>query len=111
MSPILPLRRRRFETDRQGRNCIIDVSIEQTFDTLMYPPDGIKSVYKILRETSRESGDYEIIYLIDNHEPHGYHSHPKLPENHNIRTIIHVSTWKEAWDIFDKKRKEILNEA
>lgn len=110
MNPKLPIKRRWIEVDKKGRSCVVDISIEKTADKMMYPPNGIKSVFKVMREKNVGSEDYEIVYLIDNHEPYGFHEHPKLPEDHGVRKTVHASSWDEAWEIFDKKIEEILDE-
>jgi hypothetical protein len=110
MNPKLPLNKRWVEVDKQGRNCVVAISIEQTADKLMYPPSGIKSVFKVIREKNVGTEDYEIVYLIDNHEPFGFHEHPKLPADRETRRIVHASSWDEAWVLFEKKIEEILDE-
>ncbi len=111
MNPKLPIKRRWIEVDKLGRSCIVDISIDQTADHKMYPPNGIKSVFKVMREKNVGTEYFEIVYLIDNHEPYGFHEHPKLPADHDIRKMVHASSWYEAWEIFDKKIEEILDEA
>ncbi len=111
MNPNLPIHRQRLTTDRQGRICKIEVSIEQTADSNMYPPNGLKCVFKVLREKIKGDEEFEIVLLIDNHKPFGFHNHPKLPLVHDVRGVIHASSWDEAWHIFDKKVKELLDEA
>lgn len=108
MSPRLPIHRQRVMVDAQGRVCKVDVIIEQTADTAMYPPDGKKCVFRIVREKVAGDEDFELVLLIDNHEPFGYHHHDKLPEIHGSREPIHTSSWEEAWKIFDEKMKELL---
>ncbi len=110
MNPKLPLSKRWAEIDRQGRNCVVAISIEQTLDKLIYPPNGIKSVFKVIREKNAGTEDYEIVYLIDNHEPFGFHEHPKLAADRENRKTVHASSWDEAWVLFEKKIEEILDE-
>ena len=111
MNPNLPIRRQRLTTDRQGRICKIEVSIAQTADSNMYQPDGQKCVFKVLREKLKGEEEFEIVLLIDNHSPFRFHNHSQLPLNHEVRETIHASNWIEAWRIFDKKVRELLDEA
>ena len=80
-------------------------------DPKIYKPDGKKCVFRFIREQNVDGEDFEIVFLIDNHEPFGFHEHPKLPEEHDVREIIHASEWSQAWDIFDARTRELLNEA
>ena len=48
--------------------------------------------------------------LVDNHKPFGFHYHDKLPELNSSRRVIHTDSWKEAWVMFQKMCKEVLNE-
>lgn len=50
-----------------------------------------------------------MVLLIDNHMPFGFHFHPGLPSNHDEREDIHASDWQMAWEIFDRKLKELFN--
>jgi len=54
-----------------------------------------------------ESGEKELLYLIDNHAPYGFHEHDKLPSLHDSRINIHVKNWQEAWDKFQVKCREL----
>ncbi|HAZ13817.1 MAG: hypothetical protein A2X86_14520 [Bdellovibrionales bacterium GWA2_49_15] len=109
MSPKLPIKSQRVLTDSKGRMCKIDVSIEQTSDMKKFPPDGKKCVFRVFREKVRGSEDFELVVLIDNHEPLGFHDHDKLPEVHDSRVQVHTTSWQEAWNTFDSKLKELLN--
>jgi hypothetical protein len=104
--PNLPIRRRRIALDRKGALCRIEVDITQTRNFAKYHPDGIKAVFKVIRETSE--GEFEEVVLIDNHEPLGFHNHDGLPDNHDSREILCASDYQEAWAIFDKKIKELF---
>lgn len=106
--PKLPKRRRRIVTDSEGRLCKIEVDVKQTDNFEKYGPDGIKAVFKVIRQ--KDGGDFEEVILIDNHKPLGFHNHDDLPGNHNSRETICASTWQEAWDIFDSKVRELFNE-
>ncbi len=64
----------------------------------------------VRREKTPGEEDYEIVLLIDNHDPYGFHEHPKLPEKHEVRKSIHVWTWQDAWMEFEDRLEGILNE-
>lgn len=106
----LPFKHERILFDKKGKICKIEINIELA-DPKIYKPDGKKCVFRFIREQNVDGEDFEIVFLIDNHEPFGLHEHPKLPEEHGVREIIHASEWSQAWDIFDARTKELLNEA
>lgn len=106
--PQLPKRLVRIVPDRSGRLCRIEIVIKQTEDFKKYGPDGIKAVFKVIRQINDD--DYEELVLIDNHEPLGFHYHDEIPKNHDSRKAICATTWQEAWDIFDKTVRELFNE-
>lgn len=108
MSSKLPICRTIAMMDAQGRLYKNFIKVEQTSDPTLYRPDGIKCVFRVLREKTRGSEDFELILLIDNHEPFGFHCHDKLPMLHDSRKPIQASNWKEAWIIFDEMVKEFL---
>ena len=110
MSPRLPIIRNRILVDRLGRICVIEIRIEETTDQSKYPPDGKKCVFRLKREVQARGDVFNLILLIDNHEPFGFHWHDKLPNIHDSRKKIWATNWMEAWDIFDKKLKELINE-
>jgi hypothetical protein len=106
----LPFKHERVVFDKKGNICKIEITIEMS-DPNIYKPDGKKCVFRYIREKNTNREDFEIIFLIDNHEPFGFHEHSNLPEEHNVREIIHAIDWSQAWDIFDARTKELLNEA
>lgn len=110
MAPRLPINKRWISADKFGRICIVEVDIEETLNIKLYPPDGIRCVFKIKREKKLGTENFEVIFLIDNHEPFGFHEHPKLPSEHDYRKPLHVSFWQDAWIEFEKRVKEILGE-
>lgn len=97
--------------DLSGKESVVDISIIPTLDLRKYPPDGVKCVFKFFKEEMIGTGRYELLLLIDNHEPFGFHMHDRLPEVHDSRIKLPVGSWQEAWLIFDKVVKELLNEA
>ena len=106
----LPFKHERVVFDKKGKICKIEIMIE-TADPKIYKPDGKKCVFRFIREKNVNEEDFEIIFLIDNHEPFGFHEHQKLPDVHDAREIIHATEWSQAWYIFDARVKELLNEA
>ena len=103
--PNLPIDREILKIDSSGDIYTIEVLIKQTEDLDKYPPEGIKAVFRILK--NKTDGD-ELVLLIDNHRPIGFHEHDELPENHESRKKIDAETWQEAWLVFDVKRKEVI---
>lgn len=110
MAPHLPIKKRWISTDKAGRTCVIEVSVEQTRDITFYPPFGLKCVFKMLRERSMGHEDFEIVLLIDNHEPFGFHVHKDLPGRRDLREALPISDWQEAWSEFEKRMTEIRDE-
>ncbi len=110
MSPKFPIHKIWVEIDATGRTCIVEIKVEQTNNKATYPPDGIKSVFIVKRENRPGGEDFEAVLLIDNHAPFGFHEHPKLPSDHEFRETVHASSWVDAWDIFEKRIEELLDE-
>ena len=79
--------------------------VEQTKDKDKYPLEGVKSAFKVFKVN--DSGEKELVILIDNHRPLGFHEHIGLPEQ-EPRKEIHASNWQEAWEIFERKVKELI---
>ena len=102
--PHLPIKKT-WVAGSHGDVFIVDVSVNQTTDKSKYPPDGVKSVFKVFRLS--ENGEKELVLLIDNHKPFGFHEHPDLPSK-KPRRAIRAENWQEAWDIFEKMMKEIF---
>jgi hypothetical protein len=94
--------------DALGRVCRVEVVIEQTADFVKYFPDGKKCIFRFFREKVASSDIFELILLLDNHEPYGFHYHDKLPNDHDSRVRIMTLNWSEAWIVFDEKVKELL---
>ncbi len=105
-----PIIKKWISTDKRGRTCVIAVNIELTCNRSLYPPDGVKSVFTIKREKYPGTEDFELVLLIDNHAPFGFHEHPRLPVEHDFRRILHITTWQEAWNEFENRIEDVLNE-
>jgi hypothetical protein len=89
---------------------VIEVNVESTLNRSLYPPDGVKSVFTIKREKNPGTEEFELVLLIDNHAPFGFHEHPKLPDKHDYTRTIHISSWQDAWFEFEKRIEDVLNE-
>ncbi len=102
-----PIKKTSIAKSKNGELYKIDISIEETADLDMFP-EGVKAVFRLLKQDADENNRTQLHVLIDNHKPYGFHSHDELPENHGFREPLHVMDWKKAWDIFQIKCKEIL---
>ena len=102
-----PIKKSSITTGKDGFRYKIDVSIEDHEDTDKYPK-GVKAVFKLIRLDINDEGETELVVLIDNHKPFGFHSHDKLPENHDYREPLHLDDYNLAWSIFQAKCREIL---
>jgi len=96
--------------DKFGRVYLVNVEIEQSGDLKKFIPDGIKCVFRLMRVSEVNSHCYELVVLIDNHAPYGFHQHDKLPGVQDSRTSIQATNWKEAWLYFDRLLEEIMDE-
>ena len=103
-APKLPIQRDLRLTGKDGKFYVADVSIKKTSDTNKYPPDGIKAVFRLFN--LKDTGEKELVVLIDNHEPFGFHEHLK-PLERELRKKLHISDWQQAWGEFQNKIKEI----
>ena len=106
----LPLNQSFWIRDQQGLFYLVEISIVQTDDVEKYAPDGVKGVFKIFRESGDSINAFELILLIDNHKPLGFHIHNELPQNHESRKKLYVENWQDTWLIFSQKIKEIVDE-
>ena len=106
-SPMLPINKVWNATGKDGETYVVDVSVKQTTDKRKFPPDGVKSIFRVFR--LNKNGEKELMILIDNHEPLGFHEHDKLPDLHDSRKEICVDDWQEAWRIFEDRIKELFS--
>ena len=102
-----PIKRSSITTGRDGYRYRLDISIEDHNDTDKYP-EGVKAVFKLIRLDINDENETELMVLIDNHKPLGFHSHDELPEKHDFRRPLNLDDWKEAWKVFQIKCREIL---
>ena len=101
-----PIDRRFEKRGPQGERYVGHIKIEQTNDPKKYPPDGTKMTANLLR--INDDGENELMVLVDNHEPYGFHCHDKLPKKHDSRQEINVDKWQDAWKFFQTKCKEFF---
>ena len=73
----------------------VDIEVFQTENLVMFP-EGVSGTFRLFK--INESGEKELLYLIDNHAPYGFH---------DSRINIHVKNWQEAWDKFQVKCREL----
>lgn len=102
-----PIKKSSITIGRDGFRYRIDISIEKHKDKDKYP-EGVKAIFKLIRLDINNDGETELVILIDNHKPFGFHSHEKLPENQDYRMTLNTDNWNEAWDFFQTKCREIL---
>ena len=91
-------------TGTDGNEYFVEIEIFGTENLTMFP-EGVTATFRLFKID--ENGGRQIIYLIDNHVPHGFHEHDKLPDNHESRISIHVNNWQDAWDKFQATCREI----
>jgi hypothetical protein len=91
-------------TGADGHEYSVEVEVYETQNLTIFP-EGVSGTFRLFKID--EEGLRQLIYLIDNHAPHGFHEHDELPENHESRLTIHVKNWQEAWDKFQVKCREI----
>ena len=68
-------------------------------------PDGFKANFVLINIDSSE-----LILLVDNHDPFGYHLHPSPEKDKSIREPLDVNSPYEAMTIFLNKVRHIVNE-
>ena len=107
--PKMPIHKSWVDIDSKGREYKVDVMINTSHDLIKYL-DGIKCVFRALREKQAGTGEFQLVLLVDNHDPFGYHFHDKLPGQHNSRKSISAKNWKEAWHAFKTKLERIYYE-
>lgn len=68
-------------------------------------PDGIKAKFILI---DSERGIERL--LIDNHEPHGFHMHSRLPKDKKYREKMETKDYREALDRFFDEVRRIISE-
>lgn len=82
----------------EARIKVLDVQMSQKY------PDGIK-LKCVLIEV--EKGVPRV--LLDNHEPHGYHLHTKLPGDKKFRVSLDIREYAEAIRLFMKEVRKVID--
>jgi hypothetical protein len=90
---------------KNGCEYIAEIEIYET-DNLNMFANGCSATFKLFLII--EDGTKQLIYLIDNHQPFGFHEHHDLPFNHNARKLIPLVDWQLAWNHFQKVCKELI---
>lgn len=85
---------------------VIQIKAYEVPKTKKYP-EGIKLKCVLI---DVEAGKPRV--LLDNHEPHGFHLHTRLPEDHDFRVSLDITDYEEAIRVFFKEvRKVVSNES
>lgn len=95
-----------YHEDPQGRLYRVSIFISEAKNTKMHPT-GVRALFKLFR--LNHEGIEELIILIDNHEPYGFHEHSELPIQRKKRVSLPTDDWKEAWKLFQKKCREVFD--
>lgn len=90
-------------TGSDGIEYLVDIEVYESENLTMFP-EGVSGTFRLFK--INESGEKELVYLIDNHAPYGFHEHDQLPDNHDSRITIHVRNWQEAWETFQLTCRE-----
>ena len=90
-------------TGLNGNLYFVEIEVYETENLELFP-EGVNATFRLFKID--ENGERQIIYLIDNHAPYGFHKHNELPGKHKARNSIHVKSWQEAWDKFQAKCRE-----
>lgn len=102
---LLPVNEIYILTGKDGKDYIVEIEIYETKNFAMFS-EGVTATFRLF--AIDENGAKKLIYLIDNHEPLGFHEHDELPDNHHSRNQLHVKNWQDAWRIFQAKFREKL---
>ncbi len=73
----------------------ISVKVTEVPDSSLKYPEGVKASFVLLDLTINLP-----VVLVDNHAPFGFHLHPGLPEDKNLRKELKTSSYEEAYRIF-----------
>jgi hypothetical protein len=103
----LPIERSSLCQDSSGRLYRWEISVRAMPANVLYP-EGVKAVFRLIKFELNQRGTDQIVLLIDNHAPYGFHEHDLLPQNHHSRRKLRVETWQEALAYFQERCKEIL---
>lgn len=102
---MLPVNETYVLTGNDGKEYVAEIEIYETNNLAMFS-EGVTATFRLFEID--ENSAKKLVYLIDNHEPLGFHEHDELPYNHDSRIQLHVKNWQEAWKIFQEKFREKL---
>jgi hypothetical protein len=91
-------------TGSNGSCYLVEIEIFAT-ENLSIFSEGVSATFRLF--SMDEFMQKILVYLVDNHFPHGFHEHDQLPQNHQSRRTLHVRNWQEAWTIFQDKCRSI----
>lgn len=94
-------------SDKLGRKYRVVIKVVELEEHPQYP-EGVKALFKLFRLD--KNGEEQLILLLDNHEPFGFHEHHRLPENKKVRRSLNTKKWEEVRAIFQQRIKEKFNE-
>ena len=103
----LPIERSSQCQDSSGRLYRWEISVRLMPANELYP-EGVKAVFRLIRFELNSRSKDQVVLLIDNHAPYGFHEHDLLPQNHSSRRKLNVETWQTALVYFQERCKEIL---
>lgn len=86
----------------QGGRYLISIKVYEVGPSKKYP-DGIKAKF-VLQDTVN---GYARL-LVDNHEPHGFHIHTRLPHDRTHRESLDVSGHDDALTLFLEEVERIV---
>ena len=82
-----------------------EIEVYESANEEMFP-EGVSATFLLFR--LNKGGEKELVLLIDNHKPYGFHLHDEMPYKPEKRVLIETMSWQEAWKIFQKKCKRYL---
>ena len=82
---------------------VVEVKVFEVPKSKRYP-EGVKLKCVLIDE---EMGKPRI--LLDNHAPHGFHLHTRLPEDHDFRVSLDISDYEEAIKIFFQEVRKVVS--
>ena len=91
-------------TGINGSEYFVEIEVYETKDLVMFP-EGVSATFRLFKID--QNAERQLIYLIDNHAPYGFHEHDKLPVKHESRKSIHTVSWQDAWNKFQEKCREM----
>ena len=80
----------------------VEISVLQFEKTERFP-SGLKVRIALINTVADK-----IRFLIDNHEPYGFHMHTKLPEDKSVRKQLFIKDYQEAIGIFWQEVEGII---